>query len=161
MLTSKALHQRDGRGNYQYDYSYIAVSYQLNDGQDQSWLIEPVLLPSLYWLTNLAVPALVLGAPDYPYASDNTSGGVALVPKELSARNQLWTFEYASVHESILRNASRDQFVLDLDAQDSQTLLACKHHGGPNQRWIVKDDSDNENNQMYALMIVFLPADPC
>lgn len=145
-LTSKSLSLTDN--SRQNSWTHKVVSYRPHGGQSEAWLIEPVLLPTLYWLTNLAIPTLVLRAPDRPYASDNTSGGVALVPKKAGVRNQLWTFEYTSVHESILRSASLDQFVLDLDAQDSQTLLACKHNSGSSQRWIVKDDPENKNNQV-------------
>lgn len=132
--------------------SGAVVSQKPHDGSNQAWLFEPVLLPTLYWLTNLAAPTSVLRASDRPNASDNTSGGVALVSKELSARNQLWTFEYTSVSECILRSASHNQFVLDLSDEDSQTLLVRKHHGGPNQRWMVKDE--DENNYMYAFTVI-------
>lgn len=150
-LTSKALQISDNYGYVSGRQARKVMSHQpqTQPYARQSWLIEPIPLPTLYSIVNLAAPALVLSVSDRPYASDNTSRGVRLARKELSAWNQLWTFEYNLAGETVLRNALYNQFVLDPSAQDSQTLVARNHHGGPNQLWRVKDE--DENNQIVSL----------
>lgn len=133
------------------------ITSKAEAGADQAWCFEPVILPTMYWISNSApnLRSLVL---EHQLGGDTED--VLLAARRHFALNQLWVFDSLSNSDQVaVRNAFFDTTTLGLAAPNWLTLVNRPLNGELGNQWQIHHLEDTTSasipNQSYFSILIY------